>query len=212
MLGIRSFFACGVVGDLVLVAGGHDDSKNALNTAEVYNLRLDEWRALPEMSQERDECKGVVLGGKFYVISGYATKAQGQFVRSADVFDPLEVTWSETKNIWPMGTCPSVVLTLGEHLVAFHKQELLLYNAQEGAWSILDFIPKPIHLAPCATLFSHGSSDLLIVAVSAPDACTHAFYLYRFNSGLDQGSGEWVALEVEHEFASLALVACTVEI
>lgn len=67
----RSFFACAVVDRLVYVAGGHDNQKNALRSAEVYDPEADEWRALPPMAEERDECQGVAQDGRFCVVSGY---------------------------------------------------------------------------------------------------------------------------------------------
>ncbi|MCO5574735.1 hypothetical protein L7F22_028525 [Adiantum nelumboides] len=75
----RSFFACSAIDGSVVVAGGHDDLKNALRTAEMYNMEKDEWEALPDMNEERDECKAVVMGGKLVVVSGFSTELQGQF-------------------------------------------------------------------------------------------------------------------------------------
>jgi hypothetical protein len=40
----------------VFVAGGHDNQKNALQSAEVYDANADKWRTLPAMAEERDEC------------------------------------------------------------------------------------------------------------------------------------------------------------
>lgn len=73
----RSFFAAGAVDGMVLVAGGHDESKNALNSAWVYNIRNDEWAELSRMSEERDECEGIIIGSEFWVVSGYGTESQG---------------------------------------------------------------------------------------------------------------------------------------
>ena len=54
----RSFFACASDGRRYLfVAGGHDEEKNALKSALVYDVEEDEWVSLPEMARERDECK-----------------------------------------------------------------------------------------------------------------------------------------------------------
>ncbi|GKV21628.1 hypothetical protein SLEP1_g31589 [Rubroshorea leprosula] len=54
------FSAAGACLGRVYVAGGHDENKNALRTGWVYDLRVDEWTELPPMSQEHDECEGVV--------------------------------------------------------------------------------------------------------------------------------------------------------
>ena len=64
----RSFFACGVVGSKVLLAGGHDGDKKALNSAESYDVETNSWTSLRSMSFERDEPTGVVIDGQFYVV------------------------------------------------------------------------------------------------------------------------------------------------
>ncbi|KAJ6690799.1 F-BOX/KELCH-REPEAT PROTEIN SKIP4 [Salix koriyanagi] len=56
----RSFSACGVVGpSAVCVAGGHDSQKNALRSAEAYDVETDQWKMLPGMIEERDEFQGL---------------------------------------------------------------------------------------------------------------------------------------------------------
>ncbi|KAE8098961.1 hypothetical protein FH972_016980 [Carpinus fangiana] len=55
MLETRSFFAVGELGGQIIIAGGHDGSKNVLQSAWVYHVRRDEWAKLAPMRQERDE-------------------------------------------------------------------------------------------------------------------------------------------------------------
>ncbi|GAB2265502.1 hypothetical protein Dimus_000552 [Dionaea muscipula] len=107
----RSFFACAAVGGLVYVAGGHDSQKNALRSAEVYDLARDEWRGIRDMEEERDECQGIsweednLRGGdytpRFWVVSGYGTDSQGQFRADAECFDPKTMTWTKIEGLWP---------------------------------------------------------------------------------------------------------------
>ncbi|CAK8578513.1 unnamed protein product [Lathyrus sativus] len=102
----RSFFAAGSGQGRVFVAGGHDENKNALSTAWTYDPRSNEWTALAPMSQERDECEGVVVGGEFWVVSGYATESQGMFDESAEVLDIESGQWRKVEGIWEAGRCP----------------------------------------------------------------------------------------------------------
>lgn len=100
----RSFFACAVVGSTrVYVAGGHDNQKNALKSAEVYDVEADEWKILPEMEEERDECLGLSWEGddKFWVVSGYGTESQGRFKSDAECYDPDTGIWSKIDTLWP---------------------------------------------------------------------------------------------------------------
>ena len=73
----RSFFDAGELGGQIIIAGGHDGSKNVLQSAWVYHVRKDEWAKLAPMSQARDECEGVVIGFEFWVVSGYKTESHG---------------------------------------------------------------------------------------------------------------------------------------
>ena len=70
--GVRpSFFGCASDSDrTVLIAGGHDDEKNALKSALTYDVAKDEWLSVRDMAIERDECKVVFQRGKFHVIGG----------------------------------------------------------------------------------------------------------------------------------------------
>jgi hypothetical protein len=73
---------------MVFVAGGHDNQKNALQAAEVYDANADEWRTLPAMAEERDECQGISWeeDSRFWVVSGYSTDSQGLKLRAKTSF------------------------------------------------------------------------------------------------------------------------------
>ncbi|KAL1196592.1 F-box/kelch-repeat protein SKIP20 [Cardamine amara subsp. amara] len=104
MSAARSFFACAAVGSTkVYVAGGHDDQKNALRSAEVYDVEKDEWSILPPMAEGRDECHGFSTAKDFgfCVLSGYGTETQGQFRSDAEIYDPITNSWSIIENVWP---------------------------------------------------------------------------------------------------------------
>ncbi|KAI4385346.1 hypothetical protein MLD38_003386 [Melastoma candidum] len=126
------FGAAGVDGGRVFMAGGHDEYKNALGSAWAYDVELNIWEEMEGMSQERDECEGVVVGGgtEFWVVSGYRTKRQGGFEGSADVYEigeggrpwrrrRVEGAWQERKcprgGVCPMnGSAAGSVFNLGE--------------------------------------------------------------------------------------------------
>lgn len=103
----RSFFAAAAVGGRVYVAGGHDESKNALRSAWAYDPRSDEWAELPLLSQDRDECEGLAVNdGEFWVVSGYATERQGAFEASAEVYVPGAAEWRRIDGAWERSRCP----------------------------------------------------------------------------------------------------------
>ncbi|PIA65224.1 hypothetical protein AQUCO_00100599v1 [Aquilegia coerulea] len=90
----RSFFGCDSdYNQTVFVAGGHDEEKNALRSALLYDVINDKWVSIPDMEEERDECKAIFHAGKFHVISGYSTDRQGKFQNDAEVFNTATSTW-----------------------------------------------------------------------------------------------------------------------
>ncbi|MTV29039.1 hypothetical protein FTX61_27265, partial [Nitriliruptoraceae bacterium ZYF776] len=102
----RSFFAVGACNGKVYVAGGHDENKNALRSAWVYDVVSDKWTELAQMSEERDECEGVIVGSEFWVVSGYDTDSQGRFKDSADVYDFVTCEWRRVDEVWGVSRCP----------------------------------------------------------------------------------------------------------
>ncbi|XP_057416613.1 F-box/kelch-repeat protein At2g44130-like [Lotus japonicus] len=102
----RSFFATGSGNGRVYVAGGHDENKNALNTAWAYDPKKDEWFGMAPMGRERDECEGAVVDGEFWVVSGYGTERQGAFDGSAEVLDIGSGQWRRVDGVWEPGRCP----------------------------------------------------------------------------------------------------------
>ncbi|CAM6037908.1 unnamed protein product [Sphagnum compactum] len=160
----RSSFACGVLNDrYVFVAGGHDNRKSALATAEVYDLEKDEWRTLPGMSEERDESTAVNLNGKLYIISGYSTEAQGQFVKSADVYEPQKNSWTRIEDMWSRpssmqqqqqqqqqaedhdlssSSAGRVFAVLSGTLYSLYHNTLFSYSATNNTWSSVATLPS----------------------------------------------------------------------
>lgn len=198
---VRSFFACSVSPDgLIYVAGGHDGNKNALPDAEAYDVNEDKWEILPPMSQERDECHGVFMDGKFTVISGYTTESQGRFERSAEVYDPSTGVWSRVENMWSIGTCPRSCVAAFGNLYFFHKQQVMFYNSKENVWEVAASLPGDMKIATCATVWR----DKIFVSGSACSGGDQVCYM------LDN-SWKWVPIERPHDFEGFAQSAITLE-
>ncbi|CAN8233453.1 unnamed protein product [Cochlearia groenlandica] len=94
----RSFFGCASDSDrTVLVAGGHDEEKQALTSAIMYDVAEDKWTVLPDMARERDECKAIFHAGIFHVIGGYSTEEQGRFNKTVESFNTSTWRWGPLK-------------------------------------------------------------------------------------------------------------------
>jgi N-acetylneuraminic acid mutarotase len=203
---VRSFFACSVSPDgLIYVAGGHDENKNALWAAEDYDVEEDKWEILPPMSQERDECQGVFMDGKFTVISGYTTESQGRFERSAEVFDPSTGVWSRVENMWSIGGCPRACVAALGHLYFFHNKQVLSYNSKENVWEVVGCLPECMNVATCATVWGNK----IFVSGSAYSVGEQVCYMFDSKEG---NSTRWVPTERPHDFVGIVQSAITVEV
>ncbi|KAJ7534191.1 hypothetical protein O6H91_13G083300 [Diphasiastrum complanatum] len=209
MLSTRSFFACGTVDGLVFVAGGHDDKKDALATAEMYSVEDDSWRELPKMSEERDECGGFELNGKFYVVSGYHTQTQGQFVKSGEVFDPRVGNWNRIENVWMKASCSATITAVAcGQLYDFSGQEVLRYDADLNSWMVVDAIPEGRTVAACTT----SASDCIVVATTSCNVdMIFNYKLFLYKPSLVKDS-LWTKIESEEDFSCLIQGLCTVEL
>lgn len=216
MLSTRSFFACASVDDFVFVAGGHDNTKRVLPSAERYNIQSDSWEVLPRMHEYRDECMEAVMGGKFYAISGYPRLMHCQHVTSAEVYDPLKRSWSRIENLLNVGPC--VVVSAAERLYAVRDQELLSYRSNDNTWRLLDKLPEGdegISAALCMTSFG---SSLVLTGATHDDEEKCKTLLYRLpietvsKGGSVCNKGIWEALTVNARFLGITQASCVVEV
>lgn len=141
----RSFFAAGELNGRIIIAGGHDENKNALSSAWAYDLTNNEWSELTQMSQERDECEGVVIGSMFCVISGYKTESQGVFERSAESYQLGTGEWKRVEGVWEpcQSGCPKSCVGVGKEGKLFSWAEcepaigVGTCGIQVGAWALV---------------------------------------------------------------------------
>ena len=187
----RSFFAIGSDGGRVYVAGGHDENKNALKSAWVYDVRLDEWTELTQMSQERDECQGVVIGSEFWVVSGYRTESQGVFEGGAEVLDLGSGRWRLVDEAWEAGHCPRhCVGRVGE-------------DGRMVSWGELDSV---VRVGTCCVMLGGGT----LVVGSEYQGASQGFYIAAEMKGGQNGKLDRIS--VPDEFSGFVQSGCCVEI
>nr|XP_043609470.1 F-box/kelch-repeat protein At2g44130-like [Erigeron canadensis] len=186
----RSFFAVGACKGKVYVAGGHDENKNALRSAWVYDVGSDEWTELAQMSEERDECEGVVIGSEFWVVSGYDTDSQGRFKNSADVYDIVTGAWRRVDDVWGVSRCPRSCVAVG----------------QDGNLTSWDQYLPAVQVGTCGV----DLGDRVLVTGSAYQGAPQAVYVMeKTNQGQN---GKFVKVDVPDEFSGFVQSGCLVEI
>ncbi|RWR96693.1 F-box/kelch-repeat-like protein isoform X2 [Cinnamomum micranthum f. kanehirae] len=228
----RSFFACAVVGPAVYVAGGHDNQKNALRSAEVYDSDSDTWRDLPRMGEERDECQGLTCGdGRFWVVSGYGTENQGRFDSGAECFDAARSEWTRVEGVWPFpnasprGSCCEIPRREGEQITRMplpsfpsvwfvgpssggsmgRNQGLREYDEKDRSWKVTVQMPDGICSSPCATGIKGG---IFVIGCGGSEGGPHRFRACV----LDGGSRKWAHVDTPGEFSGFVYSASSISL
>ena len=185
---------------LLYVAGGHDDYEDFLRSAAIYNVSEDEWKILPEMSQERDECYGAFIHDKFFVISGCNTESGDRFELSAEVYDPETAAWTTLEDMWTVGegkgpqSC--VVASSSERLYSFQKQQgVMEYDSTENDWRAVGSLPETLTRILCCVAWrekifvcGYAESNGQVSYMFEPPAIKRA-------AGQGQTIGKWTAIE-----------------
>ncbi|KAK1426222.1 hypothetical protein QVD17_14891 [Tagetes erecta] len=188
----RSLFTTSASDGKVYVAGGHDENKNALKSAWVYDIASDKWTELSPMSEERDECEGVIIGTEFWVVSGYDTDSQGRFKESADVYDITTGTWRRVDEVWGVNRCPRSCLAVGQ-------------NGNFTSWDACE--PGVVQVGTCGV----DLGDRVMVTGSGNQgASSQAVYVVEKTN---QGQiGKFVKVDTSFEFSGFVQSGCLVEI
>ncbi|XP_004303369.1 PREDICTED: F-box/kelch-repeat protein At1g15670-like [Fragaria vesca subsp. vesca] len=183
---VRSFFAAGEFDGRVYVAGGHDVNKNALRSARVYDVRANEWSELSGMSEERDECEGIVNGSEFWVVSGYGTDIQGGFVGSAEVYEIGSGRWRLVEDAWRASECPRSCVGIGM------DGKLFFWGERDSA----------VKSGPCGVELGRWA----FVSGSGYQGGPHEFFL------TERENGKLKKVDVCEEFSGFVQSGCFVEI
>ncbi|MFS7890355.1 putative kelch-type beta propeller [Helianthus anomalus] len=154
--GPRSFFGCAGDGDgdrTVFVAGGHDLEKNALKSVWAYDVAKDNWTQLLDIANERDECEGLFLDGKFHVINGYPTNMQGQFHQSIEVFDMLARKWSESNDVLSESTYTPQICVKGTDKKLYTCRANDMVVLEDDTWQSVARLPAEATNMHCLVSF-----------------------------------------------------------
>ncbi|XP_068666843.1 F-box/kelch-repeat protein SKIP20-like [Aristolochia californica] len=233
----RSFFACAAVGPFVYVAGGHDNQKNALRSAELYDPETNTWRPLPDMADERDECQGFSTGdGRFFwVLSGYGTESQGQFDSSAELYDTVRCFWTRVDGVWAYPNAsprastvclppkekrkseltdvsfPSLWFTDASGGNGGNHRGVREYDWKERAWRVVAPVPEGIRSSPCVTVVEGaGPSDqVFMIGSSNGEEGTVKYVACVLELS---GSKKWSQLETPVEYSGYVFSACSLHL
>ena len=136
----------------VLVAGGEDASGEAIASSELYDPVTGEWARVGDLSQARTLHTATLLqDGRVLVAGGCRfLSVLSDFFASAEIFDPANLTWTPTGEMWSgRYRHTSTLLTDGrvlvvggvgdsEYVLSEHDEPLAaaeIYEPATGQWS-----------------------------------------------------------------------------
>ncbi|KAK9677150.1 hypothetical protein RND81_11G123800 [Saponaria officinalis] len=206
----RSFFGCATSDDgrMVVVAGGHDEDKNALKSALIYDVDKDMWTPLPDMARARDECKVIFHRGRFHVISGYPTETQGIFERTAEAFDTSTWQWGPVIDnfVEPNSIPTSCVATPNGEIYACvdqHSGDMAVYAGDR--WQVITKIPADVR---SGQWMGANEERKVVVIGSSKLGEPHEGYVLEMKGN----NSKWSKVNVPKEYSGHVQCGCVLQL
>jgi hypothetical protein len=197
----------------VFVAGGHDDQKNALRSAAAYDAEADAWAALPDMALERDEARGVCVDGRFVVVGGYPTQAQGRFSGTGEAFDTVSWAWGPVQErVVDDGACPRscCVAPSAAGPMYMLRDGHLAARDSGNPWRSVARVPEDGRAA--TTLVAIGDGRVVVLGAGRHGGGEQAVYVLSEETGANGAAPSWARAVAPPEFAGHVQAACCVEV
>ncbi|XP_029344706.1 ring canal kelch homolog isoform X1 [Acyrthosiphon pisum] len=135
----RTNLGVGVLNNCVYAVGGHD-GVNGLNSAEVFDVSIQEWRMVSSMSSKRF-CVGVgVLNNLLYAVGGYDSSSK-QFFKSVECYDPSIDRWklvaelSICRSRVSVGVLDGVMYAIGGWDGSVVHKSVEVYTERSKVWT-----------------------------------------------------------------------------
>jgi N-acetylneuraminic acid mutarotase len=164
------------------------------------------------MREERDECAGVVMDGRFFVVSGYGTESQGVFRKSGEVFDPVTGEWRLIANMWPLVSRdsdvanPSSIAAMAGRLYALHGKDVVMYSAEKNAWTVIEKLPEEGDMTP-SSIAATGSALVITGLTRKNDTAT----LKTLSLSPANTKPQWRTVPSNDQFLNLTQTSCSFE-
>ncbi|XP_021761655.1 F-box/kelch-repeat protein At1g74510-like [Chenopodium quinoa] len=175
----RCLFGSGSLGDIAIVAGGCDFSRNVFSSAELYNSDTGMWETLPSMNKARKKCSAVFMDGKFYVIGGLGA-GNSNPLTCGEVYDLERRTWTLIPDMFPLRNvepgapeasamseagAPPLIAVVNNELYAadYARKEIRKYIKSSNSWATVGSLPERVVSMHGWGLAFRGCGDKLIV-------------------------------------------------
>ncbi|CAN6439720.1 unnamed protein product [Victoria cruziana] len=154
MLVARAMFACSVLDERIVVAGGLTGCRKPTTSVEMYDPEKDTWNTVADLHHTcNSACTGMVISGKLHVLHKGLTAMQ--------VLEHLENRWLVMDNGWLQGPLAMV----GEDLyVLSHGLIVQLQKQRKVVTAVANYFLSRIGFA----LIGQGDSLYLVGGVVGP--------------------------------------------
>lgn len=165
----------------VLVVGGQTAGGTVLRSAERYNPKTKTWRLTTSLATGRWKHTATLLAnGRVLVTGGF----NGGELASAEVYDPVNETWTSTAGPMGLGRYHHLASLLpnGRVLIAggFNTASAELFDPAAGTFAMTGAATMPIGFGSSATLLANGR----VLGVGG-------FFAPASSSVYDPGEGTW---------------------
>ncbi|KAL0010529.1 hypothetical protein SO802_005637 [Lithocarpus litseifolius] len=158
-------------------------------------MTKDEWIPLPDMAQERDECKAIFHRGKFHVIGGYCTEFQGGFEGSVEAFYFSTWKWDQVKeDYFGANACPKAYVA-GDNGKLYMCRASDVATLEKDTLKIVAQLPAELGNVTCMTTWQ----EKLMVIGSSNFGVSHMAYM------LDLINCTWTKVESPKEYYDYVL-------
>ncbi|XP_022169376.1 kelch-like protein 2 isoform X2 [Myzus persicae] len=131
----------GVLNDCLYAIGGHEGNDNfALCSAEFFDMKIQKWRMITDMSTKRCFSGVGVLNNLLYVIGGCSSLISFA-MKSVECYDPCLHTWTPVAEMTICRESPGVGVLLGVLYAvggvnkSGELKSIEAYTASSGVWS-----------------------------------------------------------------------------
>lgn len=152
----RCLFGSASLEEIAIVAGGWDQQRNILSSAELYNSETQQWEVLPNMNKPRKMCSAVFMNGKFYVIGGIGGP-ESTVLTCGEEYDLKTRTWTEILDMAPVragaarevgmppsAEAPPLIAAVNNELYAadYANMEVMKYIKESRTWLTVGNLPE----------------------------------------------------------------------
>uniref|UniRef100_A0A2S2NJK6 Ring canal kelch n=1 Tax=Schizaphis graminum TaxID=13262 RepID=A0A2S2NJK6_SCHGA len=182
MLVCRYNLGVGVLNNCIYAVGG-SNGIGSLNSAEVFDVSIKEWRMISNMSTKRSTFSVGVLDNLIYAVGGYSGS---EILKSVECYDPNLDTWTSVAEMSvgrfgaSIGVLDGVMYVVGGNNGSGHLKSVETYRPSTGVWSSI----ADMHLCRFNPGVFALNGLLYVISGKRGSTCLHSVEIYNPNTNI----------------------------